>query len=322
MEKHVEWLLEGAAWVEYLTRQDLLNQPAHHPDVQQARARMLADPLIQGLVADLANLHITPLNSHKSAAHPLHKLSFLAEVGLTADDAHMRDVVKNILAHRSPDGVFQTLMNISVHYGGTGKDEFHWVLCDAPLWIFILSRLGLGKDERVQAALDVLHALVRQNGFPCAGAPEGGKFRGPGRKDDPCPYVNLLMLKTLATQAEWRQHPSAHLAAESLLACWQRRSQEHPYMFFMGTDFCKLKAPLVWYDLVHVLDVLTRFPWLKGDARLDDMLAVLRAKADGEGRFTPESIWTAWKEWDFGQKRLPSQGLTLFCQRILNRAAG
>ena len=37
-------------------------------------------------------------------------------------------------------------------------------------------------------------------------------------------------------------------------------------MFFMGTDFRKLKVPLVWYDLLHVLDVLSSFPWLKGTA--------------------------------------------------------
>jgi hypothetical protein len=52
------------------------------------------------------------------------------------------------------------------------------------------------------------------------------------------------------------------------------------------------------------------------------MLRVIEAKADDEGRFTPESIWTAWKEWDFAQKKIPSQGLTFFVQRILRRSKG
>jgi hypothetical protein len=90
-------------------------------------------------------------------------------------------------------------------------------------------------------------------------------------------------------------------------------------MFYMGTDFRKLKVPLVWYDLLHVLDVLSRFPWLAGDARLLDMLALLKSKADAEGRFTPESIWTAWKDWEFGQKRAPSRWLTLLAWRIIRR---
>ena len=29
-------------------------------------------------------------------------------------------------------------------------------------------------------------------------------------------------------------------------------------MFYMGTDFSKLKVPLVWYDLLHVLEVITQ----------------------------------------------------------------
>jgi hypothetical protein len=88
-------------------------------------------------------------------------------------------------------------------------------------------------------------------------------------------------------------------------------------MFYMGTDFRKLKVPFVWYDLLHVLDVLRRFPWLRGDARLHAMLEVLKSKADQQGRFTLESIWTAWKDWEFGQKKEPSRWLTLMAWRIL-----
>jgi hypothetical protein len=69
-----------------------------------------------------------------------------------------------------------------------------------------------------------------------------------------------------------------------------------------------------------VLDVLSLFPWLKGDARFIDMLEVLKNKADQQGRFTLESIWTAWKDWEFGQKKEPSRWLTLMAWRILGRA--
>ena len=51
----------------------------------------------------------------------------------------------------------------------------------------------------------------------------------------------------------------------------------------MGTDFRKLKVPFVWYDLLHVLDVLTQFPWLGHDPRLREMAGLLASKADAEG---------------------------------------
>ncbi|MGE5584941.1 MAG: hypothetical protein ACM309_05290 [Bacillota bacterium] len=93
-------------------------------------------------------------------------------------------------------------------------------------------------------------------------------------------------------------------------------------MFYMGTDFRKLKAPLVWYDLLHVLDVLSQFPWLVTDARLMDMTTTLKQKADPHGRFSAESIWTPWKAWEFGQKKEPSRWITVLAWRIIGRING
>jgi hypothetical protein len=171
----------------------------------------------------------------------------------------------------------------------------------------------------VKAATSHLVGLIRDNGWPCAVSKELGKFRGPGRKDDPCPFATLAMLKALSAMDEWRDSPECHTGADTLLNLWNESTTQHPYMFYMGTDFRKLKVPFVWYDLLHVLDVLTRFLWLREDARLLDMLDILKSKVDELGRFTLESIWTAWKDWEFGQKKAPSRWLTLLAWRILGR---
>jgi hypothetical protein len=149
-----------------------------------------------------------------------------------------------------------------------------------------------------------------------------GKFRGPGRKDDPCPYANLVMLKMLAQAPQWKDSSFCHIGAEALLFQWSQRQNNHPFLFYMGTDFCKLKAPLVWLDILHVLDVLSQFDWLCADARLGEMAEMVRGKSDQDGFFTPESVWQAWKEWEFGQKKLPSRWLTLIVQRALRRING
>ncbi|NLG65461.1 MAG: hypothetical protein GX537_07625, partial [Actinobacteria bacterium] len=119
-----------------------------------------------------------------------------------------------------------------------------------------------------------------------------------------------------------RDGPACRAGAEALLTLWSESRSRHPYLFYMGTDFRKLKAPFVWYDLLHVLDVLSRFPWLVADPRLLEMVDVLLGKADGEGRFTPESVWTPWKDWEFGQKREPSRWVTLLAWRIVQRVGG
>jgi hypothetical protein len=118
---------------------------------------------------------------------------------------------------------------------------------------------------------------------------------------------------------ELHESKSAKIGVETLLSLWDESKERHPYMFFMGTDFRKLKAPLFWYDILHVLDVLSHFKWARKDKRFKEMLKLVESKADSDGRYIPESIWTAWKDWDFSQKKVPSRGLTFFVQRILER---
>ncbi len=318
MEKIIPWLLEGPPWVQYRTRVELLNQSEEESGVRLARTSMMADPQVRGLLAELADWPGEVLASHKSAGLLMHKLTFMADLGLKADDPAAKKIIARIFKRQSADGPFQMPMNISESYGGSGRDMFAWALCDAPVTLLGLLKMGLGDDPRVRKSAEHLMGLARENGWPCAVSPELGKWRGPGRKDDPCPYANLVMLKALA-QTEWRDSPATRAGAETALRLWAESRERHPYMFYMGTDFRKLKAPLVWYDVLHVLDALTLFPWLKADKRLKEMVEVVRAKADKQGRYTPESIWKAWSDWDFGQKKEPSRGLTFFVQRVLIR---
>ncbi len=90
-------------------------------------------------------------------------------------------------------------------------------------------------------------------------------------------------------------------------------------MFFMGTDFRKLKAPLFWYDILHVLEVLSQYQWTHKDKRFVQMLKIVEDKANSDEVYIPESIWTAWKDWDFAQKKIPSRGLTLQVEKIMQR---
>lgn len=287
--------------------------------MRQARKEMLADRQVRELVRSLADWPGPVLTSHKSAGHHLHRLEFIADLGLRADDPGMGPIIKRVLKHQSEQGPFPVLMNVPRHFGGTGKDVFAWALCDAPVLLYCLLRFGLGRDPRVRQAGEYLLGLVRDNGWPCAVSPELGRFRGPGRKDDPCPYASLVMLKALAQDDEWRESGPARIGVEVMLDLWARSREVHPYMFFAGTDFRKLKAPLLWYDILHVLHVLTQFSGFRNDPRLLDMAGTVAAKADKSGRFTPESVWQAWAGWEFGQKKEPSRWLTLVCRHALKR---
>lgn len=319
-----ELLNAAEPWVVYRTRLDLLGQSEDDAAVRQAKAALLDHPLVRDLAAELQAWPGTVLNSHKSAGQLYHKLAFLADVGLTRDDLDhfgLADSLTRQLADsRSPEGLFRLPMAISPAHGGDGLQQYAWALCDAPLLLYAAARMNLAERGSLDQPVQYLVSLARANGWPCAVSPELGKFRGPGRKDDPCPYPTLIMLKLLTQFPGHQSGTAANAGVACLLDLWQESRTRHPYMFFMGTDFRKLKAPFIWYDILHVADVLSQYPQAWADERFADLLTVIRAKADADGRFTPESEWKAWAAWDFGQKKRPSPWLTFLVWRIISRA--
>jgi hypothetical protein len=325
MEAPVAWLLEGAPYIRYRTRRDLLRLPEDDSHVAADRQAMLVDPLAQGIVDELQGWPGPVIASHKSAKQRFHKLTFLADLGMRADDPGLAAVIERIIGLRSVEGPFALHMNIGAAEGGTGADQPGWALCDTPLIGYALLKMGLAGQPAVEAAGEYLMGLGRTDethgslGWPCAVSSSLGSWRGPGKKDDPCPFANLAMLKMAAQHPLWREATEARAGAEALLSLWADSLNRHPYIFYMGDDFRKLKAPFIWYDLLHVLEVLTQFPFVAGDPRLADMLSVLVSKADATGRFTAESVYQLWVPWEFGQKKAPSRWLTLLAHRILSR---
>lgn len=318
MNKTIQWLLDSDPWVAYRTRLDLLGQSENNPEVLQDRKRMLNHPQIRGLFSDLLNWNEQIVNSHKNAALPLHKLSLIADMGLAIDDPDMKEIIDLVTSHQDENGVYQVVMNIPKHFGGSGENGWAWAICDAPTILSSLVKLG-AEGHMVEKGMCFLTSFVKDNGWPCTVSRELGRFRGPGKKDDPCPYATLIMLKLLSQIDHMKNSNACHRGAEILLQLWKKSMELHPYMFYMGTDFRKLKAPTLWYDIVSVADVLSRFDWLKQDTRFMDMIAILKAKADADGRYTPESEYKAWTGWDFGQKKQPSPWLTFLVLRILKR---
>ena len=319
MDKVIEWLLEGPPWVQYRTRIELLGQSESDSEVTTARQAVLTHPQIRTLLSELSGWPGSALKRHNDASHLLHKLVFVSDLGIRVSDPGVKEIVQKILQNQSKEGSFQVIANISPQFGGSGKDQLAWMLCDSPSVLYGLVKLGMGENPLIQMAAKHLAGLSFDFGWRCVVSPEYGKFKGPGRKTDPCPYATLIALKALAQFQKWRDSEVCELGFQTLLQLWEQRKERRPYLFAMGTDFSKLKTPFIWYDILHVLEVLTQFPILRKDKRVLEMIEILRAKFDVEGRFTSESVWKAWSDWEFGQKKEPSFLVTLQAHRILKR---
>ncbi len=301
-------------WLKYAI---LLNFCKENKDnLVKAKSAALADSRIKRYLSDVANFHGSLVTNHKSPDLPIHKLLFLLDLGFGAEVPEIKAAIDEILKHRDENGVYQSMTNIPKHFGGAGEDVFSWCLCDAPLLFLALLKAGVDYREYLKPGVDYLVSLCRDNGFPCAVSPELGRFRGPGRKDDCCPYATLIMADLLSYIPEYRDSQVAVTSVKALLNLWENSLSQHPYMFFMGTDFRKLKAPSIWYDIVSVAGVLSKYEFARDDPRFLEMIEHIKGKQDENGLFTPESMYLKLKNWDFGQKKLPSPYLTYLCYRI------
>ncbi len=311
-------IFDREPWIQYLANRKLLDKSKE--TLRELQQAVLSDKKIQAYLDDLNDFHRILITNHKNPDLPIHKLHFLLDMGFDDSIPQINAAFEQIKAHKDENGVYQSLTNIPKHYGGTGTDTFGWCLCDAPLLLSALIKGGCDYKTEIEPGVNYLVTLARENGFSCAASKEFGKFRGPGSKNELCPNATLQMLRLFSLIPELYDHSAVHGCIQGLLQLWTDSKTRHPYQFYMGTDFRKLKAPMIWYDIVSVTDCLSRFEQAKRDDRFQEMLALIRQKQDENGHFTPESIFLKYKGWDFGQKKKPSAYLTYLCTNILEQS--
>lgn len=274
--------------------------------------------LVQALVEDLQAWPGPRLAAHRSASQLFHKLAFLADLGLGADYPGLGSGIEKILNSFGPESLPGISMEVSGQPGEDPETRLSWAICDAPTSLYALKLLGV-EDPRIEAGTDYLAALDRGLGYGCHLSPVMGAWRGPGKASDPCPYASLVMLKLLLQYGP-RYRERVLSCAECLLGLWADSRTRHPYIFYMGEDFRKLKLPFIWYDILHVLEALSQVEECRRDPRLLEMLAVVKAK-EGQAGYVPESVYQPFKAWDFGQKKKASEWMGFCVQRIEARLA-
>lgn len=273
------------------------------------------DPRIQSLIDECITWPNPPLKRHNDAGHPIHKIELLADFGLDTRDDWIKAIANLIQEQRSEDGLFQSNIELPERWGGKGTGETMWLLCDTPILIYALQKFGIN-NEHTEEAARMLVWLSENNGWRCRGS--NPKFRGPGKKDDHCPYANLITLKALSL-SQYKDTEAVENGIDSHILHWENRDGPKIRMFGIGTTFKKLKYPNVWFDILHVVDVLSHYPYAREYDEFWEMWNIVKDKQQQEGGFIPESIYKAWSDWSFGQKKTPSPWMTLRIYEIANR---
>jgi hypothetical protein len=320
MAETIEWLLASREpWTRYRTLVDLLDRPEDSQEVKAARSEMLIHPQVKGLLEEAATWPGFALKRHNDAKHPIYALSTLADFGVKASDPGVSPVTEAVMAHQSQEGAFQTKLRLYKRFGGIDGERWTWMACDAPTLLYALLSFGLSGDGRVRRSVDHLVGLVEDNGWRCTAAAELGAFKGPGKREDPCPIANVYALKALSLVPELLDSRATRAGAEMLLWHWGPQCERKIFLFGIGTFYRRLKYPFVWYDIPHVVDVLSRFPFVHDDPRLEDLVTTITEQADEQGRYAAASMYRAWKGWSFADKKAPSPWLTFLVLRIQRR---
>lgn len=310
------WILDSD---EPWTRYRYLLDVEHSDDAAEARGEMLQHPAVLDLIERAATWPGYPLKRHNDAAHPLYAIATLADFGMYRADPSVAALAEKIMANFDGEG-FETLVWLPKFL--TKEDDaeqWAWMLCDGPTLLYSLLSFGYGDHPDVEQAVAALVARVDDNAWRCGAAESLPKFSGPGRKGDTCPIATTYALKALSLIPDLHASEAADSGVEALLTHWQDQREYKLKMFGIGTDFRKLKYPYVWYDILHVTDVLSRFRQARKDPRLVAMVDEITAQADDAGRCTAGSMYRSWKDWSFADKKQPSPWLTTLVLRIQGR---
>lgn len=284
-------------------------QPENKVLLAKKKLDMLDDLLVQNSIDVALKWPDPPLVRHSDVLHPIHKMHLLLDMGFDQTDSFMQKIVDKVLSHQDSSGVLLSLLHVPEAYGGSAEPAMGWLTCDYPELILFLLRMGLEENQQVQSVIQFLIQRSQNNGWRCEGSVP--KFRGPGRKEDHCPIGTTYALQVFSFFPALYNEPYVHSAIDTITQHWGNTRERKIYMFGMGSGFRKLKYPHHWYDILHVIQALSPYPYAREKKAFQEMIEIVRDKQQSDGSFVPESIYTAYKGWDFCQKKKPSPTLTL-----------
>lgn len=317
-----EWLLASdEPWTRYRTLLDVVGRGAADSEAAAVREEMLEHPMVLELIERSAGWPGYPLKRHNDARHPLYAISTLADFGLTKEDLEIAEIAGSVMARFDGKGFMSLLWLPRFLTNEEDAEAWAWMLCDSPTLLYSLLSFGYGDEPVVDQAVAALLDRVADNGWRCGAADSLSSFSGPGRKEDTCPIATVYSLKALSQVPGLQQSEAVASGIEAILSHWEHQKDYKLKMFGIGTDFRKLRYPFVWYDILHVADVLSRYPQARRDGRLREVVREIESQSDVDGRYTAGSMYRSWNGWSFADKRLPSPFLTMLVVRIQARMA-
>jgi len=301
--KTLSWLLEPEnAPVRYWTLVDLLDRPTNDPEVRAAFAAIPGFPPVAVLLAVqkpdgfwAGRDYYIPKNYST-----FWVLSVLGELGLTAENEHIRRGCEFMFTFQRENGAFCRRRYIP------GKGVV-WEDQDAPCTqariVRFLIRFGYAADPRTRLAIDWLVATRRDDAmWLCERAGRHG-----------CLRATLDYLRVAALDAGTAASPATARAAAVVydLLMASRMGRYH-----VGDLWTILEYPYIGYGVISALDALARLGYTLAQPKIARAMEYLLT------RRLPDGAWpldqSAYRPpFDVGQPGKPNKWLTLDALRVI-----
>jgi hypothetical protein len=312
----IHWFKESNPWTKYRTLVDLLEKPETDTEVQSARNEMLDHPMIKDLVYQTRQWFPESITRHNIPYLSHYQLMMLAEFGFTINDHQIQDLVKTIHKHVKDDlfAIRQELPQKNFTKPNPEANEWHALPCDSPLVSYSLLKMG-DKSKVVMDSVEKLkNSWLDKKGWFCNFFFVESQFK---KQQIGCPMAGLMALQVFSLFDELKESDLIQFAFAPIN--YHFESKKSLYYFGRSKKFWTFKYPFVWYNALYLADVLTRFPVLKKEKVVKQIIEWIENAADTEGRYKPTSMFKPYKDWDFSNKKEASPWISFLVQRVLKQ---
>ncbi len=301
------WLLDPECPpVRYWTLIDILDRPRDNPEVIAAQAAVAVYPPVAGLLSAQAPDGSWGRRDYylpRASLGTFWVLSILGDLGLTAEEEHVRRGCDFMFTHQRSDGTFCRRRRVP------GQGEV-WLEetepCTHARIVRFLIQFGYLKDPRLRKAIDWLLPIQRADGmWFCRPAGDHGCLRA---------TLDVLRLAALDPQTAAQPGIAQAAAAVCSLLMEPRMSRYHVGDAW-GTWEC-LKYPYFGFSAISALDSLARLGLSLDQPGIAAAMEYLLSRQSPAGTWPLDDRWPE-SPVDFGQPGEPNRWLTLDALRVV-----
>lgn len=319
-----DWLLEaGNPSVRYFTLKDLIGKPNSHPEVVEAKEKIMSEGPVPKILARQREGRYwgkpEDFYIHAKYKGTVWQLIVLAELGADGANHRIKSACEFILEN-SQDRESGGFATFSSPKGGGDHDKVLPCLIGNMVWSLI--RFGYLDDQRIKHAIDWIIKYQRFDDAVCK-APKGWPY---DKKkmcfgNHSCHVGVVKALKALSEIPQKKRgnevSSTIEKGAEYVLAHYIFK-RSHDLSQISKREWLQFGFPsMADTDVLEILGILSKLGY--NDERMKEATDLVVSKQDSQGRWKLEATFNGRMQVNIEEKDKPSKWITLKALAVLKR---